>query len=148
MNYCISVQVQDQILLWRNIIFTRHLKIFLLLNSPVWQVGLCHGEKVVWREAALRRHPRALETLITHCTHLRFLSCLFHTRHEDNFTKGQRRWRWGTTGYRVDVNTGRHVDFRATRYRCFDHRRHRSLESDTQDNQLPPRDPEDVPWCT
>ena len=28
--------------------FTRHLKRFFLLNSPVWQVGLCPGEKVVW----------------------------------------------------------------------------------------------------
>ena len=44
-------------------------------------------------------------------------------------------------------NTGRHVDFRAVRYRCFDHRRHQSLESDAQDDQMPPRDPEDVTWA-
>ena len=46
------------------------------------------------------------------------------------------------------MNTGRHVDFRVTMYRCFDYRRHRSLESDVQDDQMPPRDPEDVPWGT
>ena len=90
------------------------------------------GKKIVWRETALRRHPRSLETLmvhlylclpdqcgqkihkskkdrrfpfvqfytvyllysyvysvrtgqaVTHCTHLRFLSRLFHERYEDS----------------------------------------------------------------
>ena len=124
--------------------FTRQLKRFFILNSPVWQVGLCPGEKVVWRKTALRRHLRALVMINTHYPHLRFLSSLFHTRHEDNGTRGQRRLRCVTTGYRVKVNTGRHDDLRFSRYRCFDHSRHRSLESDAQDDQLPPRDPEDV----
>ena len=80
---------------------------------------------------ATREHSK---TLITHCPHLRFLSRLFHTRPEDNTTRGQRRWRCGTTGYRVEVNTGRHDDLRASIQRCFNHRHHRSLESDAQDD--------------
>ena len=43
------------------------------------------------------------------------------------------------------VNTGRHVEFRATMDRRFDYRYHRSLESDAPDDQMPPRDPETVP---
>ena len=52
-------------------------------------MGLCHGEKFVWRETALRRHPRALVSLITHSLYLCFLSRLFHTRHENDGTRGQ-----------------------------------------------------------
>ena len=48
------------------------------------------------------------------------------------------------TALTLPVNTGRHEDLRSSIYRCFDYRRHRSLESDAQDDQMPPRDPEDV----
>ena len=75
---------------------------------------------------ATREHSK---TLIIDYPHLRFLSRLFHTRYEDSSTGGQQRWRWGTTGYRVDVNTGRHVDLRATMYRCSNYHRHRSPPS-------------------
>ena len=76
------------------------------------------------------------------------LSRLLHKRYEDGSTGGQQRWKRGTAGYRVDVNTGCHDDLRASIHRCFDHRRHRSSESDARDDQMPPRDPEDVLWGT
>ena len=65
---------------------------------------LCPGEKVVGRETALRRHPRALETIITHYPHLRFLSRMLHAHHEDDATRGQRRWRGVVTA--LSLHTG------------------------------------------
>ena len=115
----------------------------------MWQVGLCPGEKVVWRETALRRHSRALVTLITHSPDLRFLSRLFHTWHEDNGTRGQRSWICGTTGFWAEINIVSHdawssIDIQPVSIdRRFDYRRHFS-----QDNQLQPRDPEDAVWGT
>ena len=77
------------------------------------------GEVMSWGKKSYGKRPHFVatrqhtKTLITHYPHLRFLSRVFHTRHKDNGTRGQRRWRCGTTGYRVEVNTGRHFDFRS-----------------------------------
>ena len=188
-------------------------------------MGLCpRGKSRVTRARTSSSPESTRNTLITHCTHSRFLSRLFHEQYEDSSTGGQQRRRWGTAqcsqivdgidpfhytsllqrkqffkynlekflkyitfsscssiifeslsklylkncffsikcqngggkfhqrsgstgtaGYRVHVNTGRHVEFWATIDRRFDYRRHRSLESDAQDDQTPPRDPENVP---
>ena len=132
---------------WWNLPVT--LKRFNFVNSPVWQVGLSPwGNSRVTRDRASSPPESTRNTLITHCTYLRFLSRLLHKRYEDGSTGGQQRWRRDTTGYRVNVNIGHHDDLRASIHRCFDYRRHRSFESDARDDQMPPRDPEDVPWGT
>ena len=129
--------------------FTGHIEKINFVNSQVWQVGLCPwGKSRVTRARTSSPPESTRNTLMTHCTHSRFLSRLFHERYEDSSTGGQQRRRWGTASYRIYVNTGRHVDLRASIHRCFDYRRHRSSESDARDDQMPPRDPEDVPWGT
>ena len=99
------------------------------------------GKRVVWRETVLRRHPRALVTINTHYPHLRFLSRLFHTRHEDNGTTGQRRWRCGTTGFRETTYELRDIDasiiaaidhWRVTHRTTSCHRVNRKTYSGTQ----------------
>ena len=140
--------------LWRGKIYPSHLKGLISLDSPVWQVGLCPwGNSRVTRDRTSSPPESTRKTLSR--TARTYASCpvcyINDTRTaapEDGSTGGQQRWRWGTIGFRVDVNTSRHVDFRVTRYRRFDHRRHRSSESDVRDDQMPPRDPEDAPSGT
>ena len=103
------------------------------------------GKSRVTRARTSSSPESTRNTLITHCMHSRFLSRLSHERYEDSSTGGQQRRRRGTVGYRVHISTGRHVEFRATIYRRFDYRHHRSLESDAPDDQMPPRDPENAP---
>ena len=131
--------------LWRGKFYPSQGKRFNLTNSPVTGGVMSPGKKS-WDEGphfvVTREHSKHT---FAHHTHSRFLSCLFHEQHEDNSTGGQQRWRRDTTGYRMNINTGRHVEFRATMDRRFDYHHHRSFESDTADDQRPPRDPENVP---
>ena len=105
-------------------VISKHLKAVGMIQKQVnwvpYEVKLrdvkCPGEKSFGERphfVATREHSK---TLLTHYPHLRFLSRLFHTRHEDNGTRGQQRLRCGTTDYREVVNTGRHDDLRSAIY--------------------------------
>ena len=118
---------------------------FFLFSSPPCCFELARGKSRDTRARTSSSPESTRNTLIAHRTHSRFLACLFYERYEDSSTGGQQRRRRGTAGYRVRVNSGRHVEFQATMDRRFDYRHHRSLESDAPDDQMPPHDPENVP---